>query len=56
VHLEEVGDLLLWWSKHERKFPTIAYLARVILDIPSSQIEIERVFPIASILTSLCRC
>jgi hypothetical protein len=54
VHLEEVGDPLLWWSKHDGQFPIVAYLTRVILGIPSNQIE--RIFSIVGILTSLCRC
>jgi predicted Rdx family selenoprotein len=56
VHLEEVRNPLIWQSKHEGKFPRVAYLARAILDIPSSQIERERVFSIVSILTRLCHC
>jgi hypothetical protein len=28
VPLEEVKDYLLWWSKHERQFQTIASLAK----------------------------
>jgi hypothetical protein len=56
VHLEEVGDPLLWWSKHEGQFSIVSYLTRAILGIPSSQIEIERVFFIACILTGLCCC
>jgi hypothetical protein len=33
VPLGEMEDLFLWWSKHEGQFPTITYLARVILSI-----------------------
>jgi hypothetical protein len=56
VPLGEVEDRLLWWSKHEGQFPTIAYLARAILGIPYSQIETKRVFFIAGILTCLHHC
>ena len=47
---------LEWWKLHEGQFPTVGYLARQILGIVGSQIEIERVFSIAGILTALCRC
>ncbi len=56
MHLEEVGDPLLWWSKHEGKFPIVAYLVRAILYIPIIHIEIERIFFIVGIFTSLCCC
>ncbi len=51
--LEEVQGLFLWWSKHKRQFSTIAYLARTIQGIPSSQIEIERIYSNASIIINL---
>jgi hypothetical protein len=56
VFLEKVEGFLLWWSKHKRQFSTIAYLARTILGIPSSHIEIERIYFIASILINLRNC
>jgi hypothetical protein len=56
VPLEEVEDPLLWWSKHEEQFLTVAKLAKAILSVPSSQIKIERVFSIIDILTSFCHC
>jgi hypothetical protein len=37
--LEEAKDPLLWWSKHEGQFWTIAYLARAILGIHGTQNE-----------------
>jgi len=39
VPLGEVEDPLLWWSKHEGQFPTIAYLVKAILGILGSQNE-----------------
>lgn len=47
---------LLWWKEHESRFPTVAFVARQFLGIPGSQIECERIFSIAGILTSLRRC
>jgi hypothetical protein len=43
VLLEEVKDLLLWWSKHEGQFSIIARLVKAILSIPSSEIKIENI-------------
>jgi hypothetical protein len=54
--LGEAENLLLCWSKHEGQFPTFAYLTRVILGKPDSQIETKRVFSIVGIFTSLHRC
>jgi hypothetical protein len=54
VLLEEAKDTFLWWSKHERQFMIVDYLATAILSILGNQIEIERVFSSVGILTSLC--
>jgi len=48
-----VENPLLWWSKHERQFPTVAYLTRA-LGILGSQIEAKKVFSSAGILTGQC--
>jgi hypothetical protein len=37
-------------------FPTVGFLVRQILKIVGSQIEIERIFSLATILTNLKRC
>jgi hypothetical protein len=55
VLLEEVEGLL-WWSKHEGQFSTVAYLARTILGIPNIQIKIERIYSIASIFINFHHC
>ncbi len=47
--MEEVKDLLLWWLQHERHFLVVGYLARIILRIPSDQIETKKVFSISGI-------
>jgi hypothetical protein len=35
------GDPLTWWHKHEGQFSNVSFLAKQILGIPRSQIEIE---------------
>ena len=47
---------LLWWKEHESRYQTVAFVARHFLGIPCNQIECERIFSIAGILTSLRRC
>lgn len=46
---------LKWWAKHATLYPSLAELARVVLSIPGSQIECERVFSLAGLLTSMLR-
>lgn len=41
---------LIWWKQHHKSFPLLAELARMILDVPSSQIECERVFSLTGII------
>ncbi|KAG0573230.1 hypothetical protein KC19_VG160100 [Ceratodon purpureus] len=47
---------LTWWKENGSRFPSVAFFARQILAIPGSQIETERIFSIASVLTGLRRC
>jgi hypothetical protein len=56
VPLDSAQNPFLWWLKHKGRFPTLAYLARANLNIHGNQIEIEKVFSIANILTNLCQC
>jgi hypothetical protein len=49
-------DPLTWWRIHESQFPNMGFLAKQILGILGSQIEIERVFSLASVLTTLRHC
>ncbi len=56
VPLKDAKDLLIWWSKHEKKFLTIAYFEKTILTMLASRIEMKRVFFIARIFTCLCWC
>jgi hypothetical protein len=43
-------------GKHESMFPTIAFIARQILDIVGSQKQIERIFSLVGIFTNLSKC
>ena len=43
---------LLWWRKHEKEFRNVAFLARQILGIVGSQVEIERIFSITGVILS----
>jgi hypothetical protein len=56
VDVKDIKNLLQWWVKHESRFPIIGFLANQILGIIGSQIEIECIFSLARILTSLRRC
>ncbi len=44
---------LTWWKSHELQFPNISFVAKQLLRMSRSQIEIKRLFDIARILTSL---
>jgi len=44
-------DPLKWWKKHASSFPLISELARIALCVPGSQIECERVFSLAGLVT-----
>jgi len=55
VDVEDIKNLLQWWEKDESKFPKVSFLARQILGIVGSQIEIECIFSLVGILTSLRR-
>ena len=46
---------LKWWARHATLYPSLAELARMVLAVPVSQIECERVFSLAGLLTSLLR-
>ncbi len=44
------------WEKHESKFLKIGFFVKQILRIVGSQIEIECIFSLVRVLTSLKRC
>jgi hypothetical protein len=50
------GKPLAWWRNHESQFPHFGLFDKQILGIPRSQIGIERVFNLSSVLTTLRCC
>jgi hypothetical protein len=56
LDVKDIKCPLQWWQKHEAMFPTIGFLARQTLGIVGFQIETERIFSLAGILTNLRRC
>jgi hypothetical protein len=56
VDVKNIKCLLDWWKKHESMLPTIDFLAKQMLRIVSSQIEIERIFSLVDIFTNLKKC
>ena len=48
-------DPLKWWAKHANQYPLLAPLVRIVFSCPGSQIECERVFSLAGLLTSSLR-
>ena len=42
---------LKWWSRHATLYPSLAEVARIVLGVPGSQIECERIFSLAGLLT-----
>ncbi len=45
-----------WWRENRSHYPIIASVAKDIHGIPASQVEVERIFSIAGILTGMRRC
>ena len=54
VHADKTSPLE-WWKEHAEKFPILSQLARIVLAVPGSQIECERVFSLAGLLTKKLR-
>ncbi len=50
------GHLCFGGKEHARLYPNVAFLARHILAIHGSQIEIERIFFVAGVLTNIHCC
>ena len=51
-HGEQLKPLECWWRENERAFPSLAELACVVFSVPGSQIECERVFSQAGLITA----
>jgi hypothetical protein len=49
-------DPLTWWQIHETQFPNVRFFVKQILRILRSQIEIEHVFNLVGVLTTLKCC
>jgi len=44
------------WAEHEQQFPNLIYFARQVMGIVGCQIEIERIFNMTGVITSLKHC
>ena len=58
THLPPFADMsspLTWWAQHCHAYPLLAELARIVLGCPGSQIECERIFSLAWLLTAALR-
>jgi hypothetical protein len=56
VHVpSNVCDVLNWWCVNEHKYPLVADFARIMLVIPASQIEWERIFSLAYFISQHLR-
>jgi hypothetical protein len=57
VDVKNIKNPLQWWEKPESRFFAIGFLAKQILKIVGSQIEIELIFfSLVGILTSFRKC
>ncbi len=53
---EEFFKPLTWWKDHADRFSTITFLAKQIVWITSSQIEIKKIFLVVRLFKSLWHC
>ncbi|TKA67460.1 hypothetical protein B0A49_09354 [Cryomyces minteri] len=44
INKDYSGDLILWWTKHEAIYPTLARMAFDLFSVPATSSECERVF------------
>jgi hypothetical protein len=47
--VKDIKNLLQWWEKHESRLHATSFLAKQILGIVNSQIEIEHIFSLVEI-------
>ena len=48
-------DQLEWWRQHQEQFPLLAFLVRVVFDVPVASSKSERVFSVAGLVVSALR-
>jgi hypothetical protein len=53
IPLSKCVNLLAWWWSHESQFPNVGFLAKFLKKILEFQIEIKRMFSLASVLIAL---
>jgi hypothetical protein len=56
IDVKDIKSPLLWWEKQHSRFPIVGLLARQILGIVRSQVEMKRIFYLGGILTNLRTC
>ncbi len=56
MNVKDIRCPLQWWEKHGSMFPIITFCVGQILGMVGSQIEIEIIFSLPRILTSLRTC
>lgn len=55
MRLVEVEDLLICWAKHVVQFPHVSFLARQVLGIVGSHIQIKWIFSVVGVIINLRR-
>jgi hypothetical protein len=57
LHIDpkECENPLAWWKDREVQFPNVGFLARQILGIVGTQVETERIFSVAGLITAVRR-
>jgi len=49
-------DPIIWWKTHEGQFSNVGFLAKWVFGIVRFQIEIEKMFNLIGVLTTLKSC
>ncbi len=47
---------IIWWKTHKGQFSNVGFLAKRVFGIVRSQIEIEKMFSLIGVLTTLKSC
>jgi hypothetical protein len=53
IPLSMCANPLIWWKTHEGQFLNVGFLGKQVLGILGSQIEIEKMFHLINVLTTL---